>query len=123
MTDPITDFTEGQWWVKELDAVSLNGTDDQKRAVAVVHHLLRAVAEISTPAVKAEPTLRASDDGAYAVSQDVYWRYDLAPRSTKIFLLNAGGVAIAPGPWSDGCIAWHPLFKRDKDEELKRGIS
>lgn len=81
----------------------------------------RARAALTAP--PAEPTLRASEDGAYAVSQDVHWRYDLAPRSTKIFLLNAGGVAIAPGPWSAGCIAWHPLFKRDKDEEARRGIT
>ena len=44
--EPPSNFQEGQWWVRELDAFaqSQNATDDQKRAVAVVHHLLAAVA-------------------------------------------------------------------------------
>ena len=50
-SDPITDFQEGQWWVKELDAMVYDkGTFDQKRAVAVVHHLLRAVSNLAAPA-------------------------------------------------------------------------
>lgn len=41
--EPLTEFQEGQWWIEELDAMVKDaGTDDQKRAVAVVHHLLRA---------------------------------------------------------------------------------
>lgn len=49
-TDPLTEFQEGQWWVKELDAlVRKEGTtDDQKRAVAVVHNMLRSVAHATT---------------------------------------------------------------------------
>lgn len=39
---PLSDFQEGQWWVKELDALGSTGTDDQKRAIAVVHHMLRS---------------------------------------------------------------------------------
>lgn len=44
---PLSEFQEGQWWVKELDAmVALPGvSDQQKRAVAVVHHMLRAAAQ------------------------------------------------------------------------------
>lgn len=34
------DFEEGQWWLKELDAMVVNGTHDQKRAVAVVRNLM-----------------------------------------------------------------------------------
>ena len=41
-TDPLSDFQEGQWWVAELDAWATSGTDQQKRAVAVVHHMLRS---------------------------------------------------------------------------------
>lgn len=43
-TDPLSDFREGQWWVKELDAMAASGlaTENQKRAIAVVHHMLRA---------------------------------------------------------------------------------
>lgn len=40
---PLSDFQEGQWWIAALDAMVKDaGTQDQKRAVAVVHHLLRA---------------------------------------------------------------------------------
>lgn len=37
----VADFREGQWWLKELDAMVEDGTPDQKRAVAVVRNLLR----------------------------------------------------------------------------------
>ena len=40
--EPLTNFQEGQWWVIELDAMVSDGTADQKRAVAVVHHMLRS---------------------------------------------------------------------------------
>lgn len=47
---PISDFFEGQWWIKELDKIGnasaghpIEVTHDMKRAVAVVHHLLRAI--------------------------------------------------------------------------------
>ena len=39
--DCIDDFQEGQWWLAELDSVVKNGTDDQKRSVAVVRNLLK----------------------------------------------------------------------------------
>jgi hypothetical protein len=47
MNSPLIDFQEGQWWVKELDAVSSlpGATPDLKRAVAVVHHMLRSASE------------------------------------------------------------------------------
>jgi hypothetical protein len=50
-TEPLSEFQEGQWWVNELDAlVKKEGTtDDQKRAVAVVHHMLRSAALASAP--------------------------------------------------------------------------
>lgn len=46
--ESIHDFKEGQWWVKELDGIreSHDATLDQKRAVAVVHNLLRHVAKL-----------------------------------------------------------------------------
>ena len=46
MNDPLSDFQEGQWWVRELDkaAATVGATDDFRRAVAVVHHLLRSAA-------------------------------------------------------------------------------
>ena len=44
--DPLYSFSEGQWWIRELDGMvgSSSATVEQKRAVAVVHHLLRAAA-------------------------------------------------------------------------------
>jgi hypothetical protein len=47
---PLSDFREGQWWISELDAWAETGSADQKRAVAVVHRLLRAVRAASTSA-------------------------------------------------------------------------
>lgn len=49
--DQLTDFQEGQWWVAELDALarSPSATDDQKRAVAVVHNFLNITAKLATP--------------------------------------------------------------------------
>lgn len=52
---PLTEFREGQWWVKELDAMVKDASPDQKRAVAVVHHMLRA-------ALSAVPSAPASKD-------------------------------------------------------------
>lgn len=40
--EPLSEFQEGQWWVTELDAMVADGTAEQKRAVAVVHHMLRS---------------------------------------------------------------------------------
>ena len=60
-SDPLSDFQEGQWWVLELDEWAKTGTDDQKRAVAVVHHMLRAAAvEAARPAPEAVEPLRAA---------------------------------------------------------------
>jgi hypothetical protein len=41
---PLSDFREGQWWIEELDkaAAAPDAPDDFRRAVAVVHHMLRA---------------------------------------------------------------------------------
>ena len=56
---PLSDFQEGQWWIAELDAMVKDaGTQDQKRAVAVEHHLLRA-SRAAPPA----PAVEAVTDG------------------------------------------------------------
>ena len=54
------------------------------------------------------------------VSEDVYWRYDPAPRGTAVLLLTEGGIAIK-GHWQNGggFLAWHPLPKRDHALEEK----
>lgn len=78
-TDPLTDFQEGQWWIKELDALkNIEGaTLDQKRAVAVVHNLLRAAAAQPIPA---KPVPSVSE-----VALDLGARSSLFNRNTLIF--------------------------------------
>lgn len=39
------DFSEEQWWFKELEKMVFNGTDEQRRAVAVVRSLLAQIGE------------------------------------------------------------------------------
>jgi len=56
-SDPLSDFQEGQWWVRELDEWAKTGSDDQKRAVAVVHHMLRSAAAAPTPTATAPAAL------------------------------------------------------------------
>lgn len=60
----------------------------------------------------------------YTVDPGVFWRYDDAPRGSKVFLLTKGGIAVE-GVWTeDGrYIAWHPLFKRNRELEQERGIN
>lgn len=44
--EPLQNFQEGQWWVKKLDDMAKEATDlDLKRAVAVVHHMLRSASQ------------------------------------------------------------------------------
>lgn len=54
---PLSAFQAGQWWVKELDALSaLPGTTaDQKRAIALVHHLLASVAKHAATTLHTAP--------------------------------------------------------------------
>lgn len=71
---PLSDFQEGQWWVKELDAMP--GTDDQKRAIAVVHHMLR------------------SARAALATAQT--WQpIETAPRNVPVLVLASGQQFVA----------------------------
>ena len=61
--ESIHDFRAGQWWVKELDGIlgspSPDVTPDQKRAVAVVHNLLRHVANLGQVTVTTDESGRA----------------------------------------------------------------
>jgi hypothetical protein len=63
---PLSDFREGQWWISELDAWAETGSADQKRAVAVVHRLLRAVRAASTSANVAQGA-----EAVYQIRDDV----------------------------------------------------
>lgn len=67
--------------------------------------------------------VRGSTEKSYAVSTNVMWRYDTPPENVKVFLLTIGGIAVE-GIWSKGggFIAWHPLFKRDKEIESRLGF-
>lgn len=74
--DPLSDFQEGQWWVAELDAmVKDGGTADEKRAVAVVHRLLRACRAVAEPdatrveADRREPMTKQQREAMFAEVQ------------------------------------------------------
>lgn len=41
--DRLRDFSTEQWWFAELDQMTQNGTDDQKRAFAVVRNLMATI--------------------------------------------------------------------------------
>jgi hypothetical protein len=53
---PLSDFKEGQWWTLELDAIanSSSATNEQRRAIAVVRHLLRVIAATHPTQTKGE---------------------------------------------------------------------
>ena len=80
----------------------------------------RALVDQGRASVATGVTTRDNGTSAYAVTNDVYWRYTPPPIGTKLFLLNPGGVAIT-GQWvnNTGLLGWHPLFKRDKSLEGK----
>jgi len=67
--ESIHDFRPGQWWVKELDGIqaSQEATPDQKRAVAVVHNLLRHITKLE----RTERTASASEATTPVVIADV----------------------------------------------------
>ena len=72
---PLADFQEGQWWVNELDAMAshpigqaIRVTPDMRRAVAVVHNLLRAAT-----APQPSPTAQAADSAGWDADRIVKW--------------------------------------------------
>lgn len=84
INDPLSGFQEGQWWVNELDAWAKTGSDDQKRAVATVHHMLRSAAA-PTP---------IADSGAMTGERAANLGYGLAlaeDRLRRISFLIANG--------------------------------
>lgn len=68
-------------------------------------------------------TRQEAGGSPFTVDPTAHWRYDAPPKGSKIFLLTRGGVAVE-GMWTDDgrFIAWHPLFKRDKEIERLRGL-
>ena len=58
MNTPLSEFTEGQWWIMELDAMAerITTTPEQKRAIAMVHQLLQAVAVAAAQPVQGDAT-------------------------------------------------------------------
>lgn len=100
-TAPLGDFAEGQWWVAELDrlAADIAATPEQKRAVAVVHHLLQAVK------ASALPWISAHSDGVFILSRSNWARND-APRKAVIGGRD-GDIVLrcAPGAWLDAADA------------------
>ena len=119
-----------RWKLAVCDACDFYETplfenDPAKTVLNLVTTILQRAATVTTP----EPLKSISIQNAgepsisYTVAPDIYWRYDQAPHGSKVFLLTKGGVAV-DGQWrvDGGFIAWHPLFKRDKELEAKLGI-
>lgn len=61
-----------------------------------------------------------------APAGEVYFRYEVpANRGAKMLLLNTGGVAVVSnwtGQYGEQFIAWAPLPKRNKAEEIRLGL-
>lgn len=60
-------------------------------------------------------------DHIAAAPGEIFWRYEVAPRTdAKVWLLTRGRIAV-PGNWAgaygESFIAWAPMPKRDKDIE------
>ncbi|QDH83412.1 hypothetical protein [Achromobacter phage Motura] len=86
--EPLGHFQEGQWWINELDAWAKQPgtTDDQKRAVAVVHHMLRSARayELAHPKQDLNHTLAALHRALYVdqlslpaelqLTEEQYWK-------------------------------------------------
>ena len=62
---PLTEFSEGQWWIAELDSISSALSDDGQRAIAVVHHLLRSANEASDRIANLEAQLTSKERVRY----------------------------------------------------------
>lgn len=114
----IKEFSEGQWWIEELDAAvsnrflgdSVEVTPDLKRAVAVVHNLLRQIADLSAASTTEqssevaqasslvsllEETLRP---GAYGVGSTLAMRIEAALKTkheaAKIYGWDCAGALV-----------------------------
>jgi hypothetical protein len=99
--DPLSNFQEGQWWVDELDRMAAAATElDQKRAVAVVHHMLRsASATIGADKTKftqglAEQGLickSVGDDGKPLTRQEYFSQFGIDYEKEADALANSKG--------------------------------
>ena len=115
--ESIHDFRASQWWVKALDEIwgstSPDVTPDQKRAVAVVHNLLRHVANLGQVTVTTDESGRAvavtrQDDDHRILS--VIW--EAPPVAAPVRLTDAEMEAERdkqePVVW-EGAERWEPL--------------
>jgi len=70
--DYLSDFKEDQWWVVELDALVINGTPDQKRAMAVVRNMLKTIeVNLNSSDSVQEPDGDVTDEENEQFSRDV----------------------------------------------------
>lgn len=80
--EPLCDFKEGQWWVNELDrAADISTEPDVKRAVAVVHHLLRSITASQKPPAPADSRANGNDAPAVQVQSSAipdWLKHDMA---------------------------------------------
>ena len=70
--DALSEFKEGQWWVKELDHMAgHNPGGDLARAVAVVHNLLRASLDYQSEREDAENVIRQQAEQISRLSAEI----------------------------------------------------
>ena len=110
--DPLADFQEGQWWIKELDAFARQdfATNDQKRAVAVVHNLLRAAQASALQAtIPAQQPASPEDRAIYSAIAAGYFRDTAKPacEAAAPDLLHACEQAVE---WLEGWASAEPYI-------------
>lgn len=113
----IEDFNEGQWWLKELDAMAKDGTPDQKRAVAVVRNLM-ATAKAQQPQAPTESVL--IDGIAYDIPAPVaaeLLRLHIEARQPQAEAVAPGYVLVPVKPTDEmidaACSAVDDLYRMD----------
>ena len=97
--DRLSDFNLGQWWVSEIESAVSNGTEDQRRAFAVMVNLLntiasaRAISEnpasISTIAAKLPEAVPVGIAGTMPGTSGftmAAFKADEAPVGTKLYV-------------------------------------
>lgn len=88
------EFSEGQWWLAELDAMVASGTPDQKRAVAVVRHLMRSAHKHADGRDELRRLQEfAAGVGTYVRASDDHW-LDATPEAAAEIASRAIGIRV-----------------------------
>lgn len=84
-TEMVDEFTEGQWWIIELDNMVKLATPDQKRAVAVVHNLLRQLKACTDIVEVEEPKKCCSCGTTENLYKDGWYGYRCKSRVCMVY--------------------------------------